>query len=65
MLPERLPETDFIIQPWIRESYGRELAHGDVVVGCSAQPGKQHAVCKAVAGADQGLMGAADNPQLC
>ena len=27
------PETDFIIQPWIRESYGRELAHGDVVVG--------------------------------
>ncbi|MFR6111232.1 MAG: hypothetical protein ACLUIQ_07615 [Dialister invisus] len=26
------PETDFIIQPWIRESYGRELAHGDVVV---------------------------------
>ena len=27
------PETDFIIQPWIRESYGRELAHSDVVVG--------------------------------
>lgn len=27
------PETDFLIQPWIRESYRKELEHGDIVVG--------------------------------
>ena len=27
------PETDFSIQPWIRESYGGELGDGDVIVG--------------------------------
>ncbi len=29
------PDTDFLIQPWIRESYNQELGHGDVVVGSS------------------------------
>ena len=27
------PATDFSIQPWIRESYGKELGRGDVIVG--------------------------------
>lgn len=29
------PETDFLIQPWIRESYGKPLEHGDIVVGAA------------------------------
>ena len=27
------PDTDFSIQPWIRESYSRDLGDGDVIVG--------------------------------
>ncbi len=27
------PETDFIIQPWIRESYAGEIGFGDILVG--------------------------------
>lgn len=27
------PDTDFIIQPWIKKSYGKPLGYGDVVVG--------------------------------
>ena len=29
------PESDFIVQPWIQESYHKPLEHGDVVVGAS------------------------------
>ena len=29
------PQTDFIIQPWIKKSYGKPLGYGDVVVGSS------------------------------
>lgn len=28
-------KTDFIIQPWIKKSYGKPLGYGDVVVGAS------------------------------
>ena len=38
------PDTDFLIQPWIRESYNQELGHGDVVVGSSV-----NADCRIVA----------------
>ena len=27
------PETDFLIQPWIRESYSGEFSDGDIIVG--------------------------------
>ena len=27
------PSTDFVIQPWIKESYGKELQHGELVAG--------------------------------
>lgn len=29
------PDSDFIVQPWIQESYNKPLSHGDVVVGAS------------------------------
>ena len=31
------PETDFIVQPWIAQSYSRELGDLDVVVGCKVE----------------------------
>ena len=36
------PETDFTIQPWIEQSYQKELGDLDVLVGCgvSANPGE-------------------------
>ena len=27
------PETDFTIQPWVRESYGGEVSYGDILIG--------------------------------
>ena len=27
------PETDFTIQPWVRESYGGEVGYGDILIG--------------------------------
>ena len=32
-------ETDFTIQPWIAESYGRELGEKELVVGCRVNAG--------------------------
>ncbi|MBQ8975352.1 MAG: ABC transporter permease [Oscillospiraceae bacterium] len=29
------PETDFSIQPWIRESYSGTIGDGDIIVGCN------------------------------
>lgn len=31
------PETDFIVQPWISESYRRDLGYLDVAVGCKVE----------------------------
>ena len=31
------PETDFVVQPWITESYSRALGEMDVVVGCNVE----------------------------
>lgn len=33
------PETDFIVQPWVEQSYSRELNDFDVVVGCKVEAG--------------------------
>ena len=33
------PETDFFVQPWIEQSYSRELGDLDVVVGCKVEAG--------------------------
>ena len=29
------PETDFSVQPWIRESYSGTIGDGDIIVGCN------------------------------
>ena len=31
------PETDFVVQPWIAQSYSRKLGDLDVVVGCNVE----------------------------
>ena len=31
------PETDFVVQPWIAESWGKPLEDGEVVVGCRVE----------------------------
>ena len=36
------PETDFSIQPWIRESYSKDLGDGDIIVGSSITVPKNH-----------------------
>lgn len=36
------PETDFSIQPWIRESYGGKVNDGDLIVGSSIEIPSNH-----------------------
>ncbi len=31
------PATDFVVQPWIAQSYGRQLTYMDVAVGCKVE----------------------------
>lgn len=53
------PDTDFSIQPWIRESYSRDLGDGDVIVGSGITVPKNRTLrfynqdCRVVASLDQ------------
>ena len=53
------PDTDFSIQPWIRESYSRDLGDGDVIVGSGITVPKNRILrfynqdCRVVASLDQ------------
>ncbi len=53
------PDTDFSIQPWIRENYSRDLGDGDVIVGSGITVPKNRTLrfynqdCRVVASLDQ------------
>ena len=53
------PDTDFSIQPWIRENYSRDLGDGDVIVGSGITVPKNRILrfynqdCRVVASLDQ------------